>query len=51
MLQIHDELCFSVETEEDEAGIEKAMVNNPAVDLVVPSKVDKALGDDWGEAT
>ena len=51
MLQIHDELCFSVETEEDEAGIEKAMVDNPAVDLVVPSKVDKALGDDWGEAT
>jgi DNA polymerase I-like protein with 3'-5' exonuclease and polymerase domains len=51
MLQIHDELCFSVETEEDEAGIEKAMVDNPAVSLVVPSKVDKALGDDWGEAT
>jgi len=51
MLQIHDELCFSVETEEDEANIEKAMVNDSAVNLIVPSKVDKAIGDDWGEAT
>jgi DNA polymerase I-like protein with 3'-5' exonuclease and polymerase domains len=51
MLQIHDELCFSVEKEEDEANIEKAMVKDSAVNLVVPSKVDKAIGDDWGEAT
>jgi len=27
------------------------MVDNPAVSLVVPCKVDKALGDDWAEAT
>jgi len=51
MLQIHDELCFSVEREEDEVEIEKAMVFNDAVTLEVPSKVDKALGDNWGEAT
>jgi DNA polymerase I-like protein with 3'-5' exonuclease and polymerase domains len=51
MLQIHDELCFSVEREEDEVEIEKAMVFNDAVKLEVPSKVDKALGDNWGEAT
>ena len=51
MLQIHDELCFSVETEEDEANIIEAMEHNEAVKLAVPSKVDKAIGDNWGEAT
>ena len=51
MLQIHDELCFSVETEEDEAEIKKYMEHNDNIDLMVPSKVDVAIGDNWGEAT
>jgi len=51
MLQIHDELCFSVETEEDEAEIKKYMEHNDDIDLMVPSKVDVAIGDNWGEAT
>jgi len=51
MLQIHDELCFSVETEEDEAEIKKYMEHNNDIDLMVPSKVDVAIGDNWGEAT
>lgn len=51
MLQIHDELCFSVETEEDEAEIKKYMEHNNDIDLMVPSKVDVAIGNNWGEAT
>ena len=51
MLQIHDELCFSVESEEDEADIKKYMEHNDDIDLMVPSKVDVAIGDNWGEAT
>lgn len=51
MLQIHDELCFSVEKEEDEQEIIKYMEHNPDIDLAVPSKVDVAIGDNWGEAT
>jgi DNA polymerase I-like protein with 3'-5' exonuclease and polymerase domains len=51
MLQIHDELCFSVETEDDEAEIKKYMEHNDDIDLMVPSKVDVAIGDNWGEAT
>jgi len=51
MLQIHDELCFSVESEEDEAEIKKYMEHNDDIDLMVPSKVDVAIGDNWGEAT
>ena len=51
MLQIHDELCFNVESEEDEAEIKKYMEHNKDIDLAVPSKVDVAIGDNWGEAT
>lgn len=48
MLQIHDELCFSLESEHDEKNIIKVMENS--VDLEVPNKVDVAIGDNWGEA-
>ena len=51
MLQIHDELCFSVESEEDEADIKRYMEHNDDIELMVPSKVDVAIGDNWGEAT
>ena len=51
MLQIHDELCFNVESEEDEIIIQKAMEHNEDINLTVPSKVDKAIGNNWGEAS
>jgi len=48
MLQIHDELCFNVESEEDEKNIINVMENS--IELEVPNKVDVAIGDNWGEA-
>ena len=49
LLQIHDELCFSIEDEGDIKGVKEIMEN--AIDkLKVPSKVDIALGRSWGEA-
>ena len=49
LLQIHDELCFSIDKESDVQGVKDIMEN--AIDtLKVPSKVDIALGKSWGEA-
>ena len=48
MLQIHDELCFNVESENDEKNIINVMENS--VELEVPNKVDVSIGDNWGEA-
>jgi DNA polymerase I-like protein with 3'-5' exonuclease and polymerase domains len=49
LLQIHDELCFSIEKESDVENVKQIMEN--AIDsLKVPSKVDIALGKSWGEA-
>ena len=49
MLQIHDELCFSIGTDKDIEVIKNKMEN--AVDnLKVPFKCDVALGRSWGEA-
>tara|TARA_R110002012_G_scaffold171891_1_gene336846 strand:+ start:8646 stop:10514 length:1869 start_codon:yes stop_codon:yes gene_type:complete len=49
MLQIHDELCFSITKEEEIKKITKIM--ETCVDLKVPSVVDVALGKDFGEAS
>ena len=49
LLQIHDELCFSVDSEKDIDGIKNKM-ENAIEELRVPSKVDIALGRSWGEA-
>ena len=49
LLQIHDELCFSIEKEDDIKGV-KNLMENAIDDLKVPSKVDIALGRSWGEA-
>jgi DNA polymerase I-like protein with 3'-5' exonuclease and polymerase domains len=49
LLQIHDELCFSIEKEDDIKGV-KNLMENAIDDLRVPSKVDIALGRSWGEA-
>ena len=48
MLQIHDELCFNVESDEQEKDIINVMENS--IQLEVPNKVDVAIGDNWGEA-
>jgi DNA polymerase I-like protein with 3'-5' exonuclease and polymerase domains len=47
MLQVHDELCFSVASDDQAKQIVEIMENG--LDLRVPSKVDVALVKDWGE--
>jgi DNA polymerase I-like protein with 3'-5' exonuclease and polymerase domains len=49
LLQIHDELCFSINEESDIKAV-KEIMENAIEDLRVPSKVDIALGRSWGEA-
>jgi DNA polymerase I-like protein with 3'-5' exonuclease and polymerase domains len=45
-LQVHDELCTSVNGPEEATRIQKIMME--AVPLQVPMKVDVELGDSWG---
>tara|TARA_R100000234_G_scaffold44254_1_gene26333 strand:- start:746 stop:2641 length:1896 start_codon:yes stop_codon:yes gene_type:complete len=47
LLTVHDELCFSISSEEQASRIKEIM--EMCVDLRVPSKVDQELGDNWGE--
>tara|TARA_R110002126_G_scaffold11274_3_gene50924 strand:- start:12788 stop:14713 length:1926 start_codon:yes stop_codon:yes gene_type:complete len=53
MLTVHDELCFSVENEEQSAKIKEIMENG--LPLKIPSKVDddipalRGLPNNWGE--
>jgi len=49
MLTVHDELCFSIESDEQVAEI-KGLMENCAPGLTIPSKVDVGLGDNWGSA-
>ena len=49
LLQIHDELCFSINEEADIKGVKEVM-ENAIEDLKVPFKVDVAIGKSWGEA-
>jgi len=49
LLQIHDELCFSINSENDINKVKEVM-ENAIEDLKVPFKVDIALGKSWGEA-
>lgn len=52
LLQIHDELCFNISSEKDKQEIVYKMEHClDDIPLKVPSKVDIALGDNWGEAT
>ena len=48
MLQIHDELCFSIFGEDDITKIKNEMENS-IENLRVPFKVDVAQGKSWGE--
>jgi hypothetical protein len=47
MLQIHDELCFNVESDAQAAKIREIMENG--INLLVPSKVDQDLQSNWGD--
>ena len=49
MLTVHDELCFSVENQEQATRITEVMETGLDHILKVPSKVDEELGDNWGE--
>ena len=46
---IYDELCFNVANDEDVQKIKREMES--CVELNVPSVIDVALGDDFGQAT
>jgi DNA polymerase I-like protein with 3'-5' exonuclease and polymerase domains len=48
MVQIHDELAFSVETVDEAHKLSGIMSN--AVPLCVPNKCDIDIGPSWGEA-
>jgi DNA polymerase I-like protein with 3'-5' exonuclease and polymerase domains len=48
MLQIHDELCFNIKDEAHANQIKTIMEN--AIEFKVPSVVDQALGESWGDA-
>jgi len=49
LLQIHDELCFSINSENDISKVKEVM-ENAIENLKVPFKVDVAIGKSWGEA-
>ena len=49
MLTVHDELCFSIESDEQVTET-KGLMENCAPGLKIPSKVDVGLGDNWGSA-
>jgi len=48
LLTVHDELCFSVEGDDQARRIKEIMENGLSDILKVPSKVDDEYADDWG---
>jgi len=49
VLTVHDELCFSIESDGQVAEI-KDLMESCAPDMKIPSKIDVGLGDNWGSA-
>jgi len=49
MLTVHDELCFSIERDDQVSEI-KDLMEHCAPGLKIPSKVDVGLGANWGQA-
>ena len=47
MLQVHDELCFNVESDEQAKRI--CAIMEQGIQLMVPSKVDQDLQTNWGD--
>jgi DNA polymerase I-like protein with 3'-5' exonuclease and polymerase domains len=50
LLQIHDELCFSIGNEEKDIKEISQIMENCIENLKVPFKVDVAIGRSWGES-
>jgi DNA polymerase I-like protein with 3'-5' exonuclease and polymerase domains len=50
LLQIHDELCFSIGNEEKDVKEISKIMENCIENLKVPFKVDVAIGRSWGES-
>ena len=50
LLQIHDELCFSINEEQEDIKKISYLMENCIDGLKVPFKVDVAIGRSWGEA-
>lgn len=48
LLQVHDELCFSITSKEHGQRLKELMEN--CVELEVPSRVDFEIGPNWGSA-
>ena len=48
LLQVHDELVFSVSSKKEVEAIAKIM--EEAVRLEVPNKVDAEIGKNWGDS-
>tara|TARA_R110000851_G_scaffold2686_2_gene10893 strand:+ start:2094 stop:4022 length:1929 start_codon:yes stop_codon:yes gene_type:complete len=49
MLTVHDELCFSIKSEEEVKEI-KHLMENCVPDFSIPSIIDVGTGTDWGNA-
>ena len=49
MLTVHDELCFSIESDEQVEEI-RSLMENCTPGLTIPSRVDVGLGENWGSA-
>ena len=49
MLTVHDELCFSIESDEQVEEI-RSLMENCTPGLTIPSMVDVGLGENWGSA-
>jgi len=47
LLQVHDELAFSVKSEEQ--AKELALLMQNAVPIIVPNKCDIEIGPNWGD--
>ena len=54
MLQVHDELCFSIDADEsgnpnEDQIVEIARIMEGCVEAKVPFKVDCSIADNWGQ--
>ena len=48
LLQIHDELCFNIKDEVKDVKVIKKTMES-CIEFKVPSLVDTAIGNSWGE--
>jgi len=48
LIQMHDELCFSITSPDQAERIRQ--IGCDVVPLLVPMKIDTAIGDNWGDA-